>query len=354
MDFYKIREEASRRIFEIYQPDRQGRGFICPICGNGSGRSGDGVTFVRDSWKIHCFKCGFSGDIISLKARENNCSYREAAQALAVALGIADDEDKKYVNKKILSEGNFKMRDNVQPSENQQIVSSRQFEEEKIDCTEFILSAEKNLGLTDYHIRRGLSWATAHKFRLGFVKNWVHPKIKNAPESPRLIIPTSRYSYLARDVRTNLSESAKRYSKQKFGAARIFNTSALNSDLIFIVEGEFDAMSFYEVGFEAVALGSISNYRKLLEVMLDKKPSAKGFLPTIFILALDNDKGGRGATRMLRQIFNDMGFYNFIAQDIYGNFKDANDALVDNRKKFSDEVHKIADTAREDFSKKFC
>ncbi|MBQ7629396.1 MAG: toprim domain-containing protein [Selenomonadaceae bacterium] len=352
MDFQQVREEAARRIFEIYPPDRQGRGFICPICGNGSGHSGDGVSFIKDSFRVHCFKCGFGGDIIALKARENNCSYKDAARALAVVLGIGDDYDKKFVDKKLLAEGNFKLNENASSPNLPQTFSS-QVEEEKVDCTEFFSDAEKNLQLTDYHLKRGLSWDTAHKFNLGFVKNWRHPKITNAPESPRLIIPTSDFSYLARDVRQNLSESAQKYSKQKFGAAQIFNLPALNSELIFIVEGEFDAMSFYEVGFNAVALGSISNYRKLLDEMMKKNPSTKGFLPTIYILALDNDKAGRATARTLRQIFNDLNFFNMIVRDIYGDFKDANDALVNNRKKFSDAVKRNADTARENFFTKY-
>ncbi len=86
---------------------------------------------------------------------------------------------------------------------------------------------------------------------------------------------------------------------------------------------------------------------------MTKKPSTSGFIPTIFILALDNDQAGRATARTLRQIFNDLNFYNVIAQNIYGNFKDANDALVDNREKFSDAVKKIAESARENFLRHF-
>lgn len=354
MDFKQVREESARRIFEIYPPDRQGRGFICPLCGNGSGRSGDGVTFFRDSYRVHCFKCGFSGDIIALKAQENNCSYADAARVLAVALGIGDSYDIKYVDKKLLNNGNFNLRKDSQAVTNlPQTFSENVVEEEEKDYTQFITDATKNLEFTDYHLKRGLSWETAHKFRLGFVKSWRHPKIQNAPETPRLIIPTSRYSYLARDVRQNLNESAKKYSKQKVGAARLFNIDALNSDLVFIVEGEFDAMSFYEVGFNAIALGSISNYKKFIELLLNRKPTEKNFLPTIFILALDNDKGGRSATRTMRPILDNLGFFNIIAKDIYGNFKDANDALVDNRDKFSAAVKANAETARKSFIEKY-
>ena len=349
MNFEKIREECARRIFEIYPPDRQGRGFICPICGNGSGNTGDGVTFIRNSYRVHCFKCGFSGDIILLKSQENNCSYKDAAYALAITLNIADDLVKKYVNKKLLSEENFKLIANSQENVNlPQIFSKNKTKIEEIDYTKFIMEAEKNLQFTDYHLKRGLSWETAHKFKLGFVKNWRHPKIENAPESPRLIIPTSKSSYLARDIRPNLNENAKKYSKQKVGLSKIFNKNALNSEIVFIVEGEFDAMSFSEIGYNAVALGSISNYKKLLDILLKEK-----FLPTIIILALDNDKGGRSATRILKPILENLGFYNKIAKEIYGNFKDANDALVDNREKFINSVKKNAENAKKSFIDKY-
>ena len=348
MDFQQVREETARRIFEIYPPDNQGRGFICPLCGNGSGSSGDGVTFIKDSYSVHCFKCGFSGDIIALKSRENNCSYKDAARVLAIILNIADDYDKKYVDKKLLAEGKFNLRADSQNATLPQIFSPNFIEEPKIDYTQFILDAEKNLKLTDYHLKRGLSWETAHKFKLGFVENWRHPKIQNAPESSRLIIPIGNSGYLARDVSPNLSEKQKKFSKQKVGQSNLFNVDALNSEIVFIVEGEFDAMSFYEVGFAAVALGSISNYKKLIENFFYRNK-----FPTIIILALDNDKGGRSTTRTLKQIFDNLNFYNFIARDIYGNFKDANDALVDNREKFSAAVQKNIDTARKKFLKYF-
>lgn len=348
MDIPQVREEAARRVFELYPPDRQGRGFICPLCGNGMGDTGDGVTFIKDSYYVHCFKCGFSGDLITLKARENNCSYTDAATALAVILGIATEKDIKYTKQKLLQEGTFHLRADSPAGNLPQNFLSNKVEEPKVDYTQFLLDAEKNLELTDYHLRRGLSWETAHKFRLGFVKNWRHPKIPNAPESSRLIIPTSRYGYLARDVSRHLSEKQKKYSKQKVGSSLLFNAGALKSELVFIVEGEFDAMSFYEVGFSAVALGSISNYKKLIDNLL-----LRNNFPAIIVLALDNDKGGRSTTRTLKQILDNLGFYNFIARDIYGEFKDANDALVDNREKFSSAVQKNAESARKNFFTKY-
>ena len=43
--------------------------YICPLCGNGKGESGDGITRnprSKDGNGLKCFKCGFSGDIIDL------------------------------------------------------------------------------------------------------------------------------------------------------------------------------------------------------------------------------------------------------------------------------------------------
>lgn len=351
MDYQKIREEAARRVFSLFNPDRQGRGFVCPFCGNGSGTTGDGVTFIKGTVRAHCFKCNFSGDLIAWKAQQNNCNYHEAAKVLAVLFNFADERDKKYVDKNLLNNGIFISNEDYQPSSDNlpQIFSPEKKEEPLEDQSEFFLDAEKNLEMTDYHLKRGLSWETAHKFKLGFVKNWRHPKIPNAPESPRLIIPTSQYSYLARDVTQNLSERDKKYSKQKVGSSQIFNTTALDSDLVFIVEGEFDAMSFYEVGFPAVALGSISNYKKFFEVLLQRNSQTTNFLPTIFVLALDNDKGGRSTTRTLRSLLNNLGFFNFIAKNIYGEYKDANEALVAGRKVFEDAVKRNATDARNQF-----
>ena len=356
MDYQKIREEAARHVFSLFRPDRQRRGFICPICGNGSGATGDGVTFIRGTARVHCFKCGFTGDLIDLKARENNCSYRDSAGVLAMLFNLADERDKQYVDQNLLNHGIFIINEDYQgSSENlsQNFFADRIEEEPLEDQTEFFTDAEKNLEMTDYHLKRGLSWKTAHQFRLGFVKDWRHPKIPNAPESPRLIIPTSKYSYLARDVTKNLNERDKKYSKQKVGSAQIFNLSALNSELVFIVEGEFDAMSFYEVGFNAIALGSISNYRKFLDILLQRTPQLESFLPTIFVLALDNDKGGRSTTRTLHQLLTNFGFFNYIAKNIYGEHKDANEALVSGREIFSDTVKKIAQDARQKFINTF-
>ena len=111
---------------------------------------------------------------------------------------------------------------------------------------------------------------TLNRFKVGYVAEWKHPKAPKMKPSPRLIIPTSRHSYLARHASEKdfINFRGVVENKSKVGRVRIFNTKALREAQkpIFITEGEIDAMSVVEAGGEAVALGSASegNVRRLL------------------------------------------------------------------------------------------
>ena len=59
-----------------------------------------------------------------------------------------------------------------------------------------------------YLEKRGISIETAIKHGLGYVSDWQSPKgllkNKNLPKTPRVIFPTSEYSYATRDIRDKL------------------------------------------------------------------------------------------------------------------------------------------------------
>ena len=193
------------------------------------------------------------------------------------------------------------------------------------DCTAFFKAAQARLAQTDYPQRRGLSAATCARFHLGYDPAWRNPKApETVPPSPRLIIPTGRTSYLARDVRgkDELSEQEARYTKVKVGKTRLFNAEALDTaeKPVFIVEGEIDAMSIVEAGGEAVGLGSASNVRLLLERLAEKKPAQP------LILALDNDERGRKASCELEDGLRAASLPYFVYNPC-GDCKDANEAL---------------------------
>ena len=210
-----------------------------------------------------------------------------------------------------------------------------QTEQPRQDYSNFFLQANQNLMKTDYH--RGLTLATLNHFCVGFVPDWRHPKAPQiVPASPRLIIPTSKYSYLARDTRENLTKIQKKYSKSKVGAVQIFNVESLHTaeKPIFVVEGEIDALSIIDVGGEAIALGSTSNVNKLLEILERKK------LTQPLIISLDNDKAGVEASQRLTDGLQELGV-SYHQINIAEPYKDANEALNADRESFADKVEEV-------------
>ena len=198
------------------------------------------------------------------------------------------------------------------------------------DYTSFYRQAHSRIKETDYPQRRGLSEAVASRFMLGYIADWRHPKAPSAPASPRLIIPTGKHSYLARDTRPELTEGQARYAKSKVGAVRLFNTGALQAAAkpVFIVEGEIDALSIAEAGGEAVALGSASNWAALVKLLEADRPAQP------LILALDADEAGDKAAKELESGLGALGI-PYYRLDLYGGHKDANDALVADRDAFA-------------------
>ncbi|MDE6677801.1 MAG: toprim domain-containing protein, partial [Ruminococcus sp.] len=296
--------------------------YICPQCENGKGKDGDGIVFDLKAdyphWK--CYKCGLYEDIIGLwKAHTNYTDDLEVFRTLYEHYGITIDE----------------MYTDIYTPKNKSDNRSSHTTEPDPDYTNFFFQANKNITHTSYH--RGISLETLNRFNIGYVENWRHPKTPiTVPTSPRLIIPTSKYSYLARDTRESLTNAQKKYSKSKVGQVHIFNIEALRTTdkPIFVVEGEIDALSIIDVGGEAVAIGSTSNVNIFLDCLKDCiKSNTK---PTLIIL-LDNDNAGQKATEKIIEGLQDTDIV-YYQIDIVAPYKDANEALIADREEFSAKV----------------
>lgn len=315
MNSNEARDEIRSRSLEYLTPDSAGKGYICPVCGSGSGKHGTGITTKDGGRHFTCWRgCFTNADIIDIIGMEregipadDQARYPEKLRAAAAAFGLRIDEDTKPAQN----------RTENRPPERKQAEPAPE-----ADYSAFIAEAEKHLAETDYPQQRGLSAATLEHFHIGYCPAWAHPKAPNAPKTPRLIIPTSRSSYLARDTRTEIPEEQRQYSKSKAGAAHLFNLDALQTadKPIFIVEGEIDAMSIYEIGGEAVALGSVNMYKKLIEAATAQKPAHP------LIISLDNDEAGEQTAAKLLDGLKAAGIpcYKF---NVSGTHKDANEAL---------------------------
>ena len=320
-----VLEEIKSHWRDILPADNSGKGVTCPICGNGSkGKDGDGLRETPTPTVLKCFACDFAGDIIEFVKEANHYSFREAVKYCADKIGIRyeDEEADSYKSKPAPKP--------VTPPPSAAPTRKRVKETDYMKSG-FFREAEKHLEETDYWQYRGLSLETAKHFKLGFVKDWINPTGNYKKPSPRLIVPTSRFSYLARDIRKNVTKG----TKIKVSEVRMFNTdAALQQEIIFIVEGEIDAMSIYEVGGNALALGGVSNKQKLIDRLKNPEMECN---TKIFILALDNDDAGKKTSEWLEEELDKLNF-PYITSNIAGEYNDVNDYLVADREKFAEAV----------------
>jgi|GEM_PF-5559262 len=215
------------------------------------------------------------------------------------------------------------------------------------DYTAYFQQAESRIADTDYAKRRGLSPEVIQRFHLGFDSAWKNPALKEEQRrrispSPRLIIPTSPFSYVARDTRLELSEKQQSYAKLKVGHLRIFNAKALaqRSKPIFVTEGEIDALSIESVGGCACALGSTSMVNSFLKEFAEHRPKCP------LLIALDRDAAGLTAKDKLIKGLKEISV-PFACVNISGWHKDANEALVEEKEVFVTSVEKAEEMAME-------
>lgn len=335
------REQAKEYLYahakDLLTPDKSRKGFICPICGSGGGSKGTGIT-TKDGVHFTCWAgCFTHSDIIDIIGqRDGLTEYREKLEAACREAGIAIDEPSSY-RRTTAREDFTEMEENQKQPKTEQDTHKdihtsayTQPQEAEADYTAYYALCHSRITETGYPAQRGLSAEVLERFNIGFDPGWKHPKVvaegKNPPATPRLIIPTSASSYLARDTREEIPEQQRQYSKSKVGKVHIFNLDALEDagKPIFVVEGEIDALSIIEVGGNALALGSVSNAERLLKVLEGRKPKQP------LIIAMDNDEAGQKAAKTLAEGLEKQGL-TFYRRNPCEGFKDANEALQKDR-----------------------
>lgn len=331
MDLAGIRFEYGR-----YLKRAKKNGYICPQCRNGSGEDGTGATVFEKDERLYCHRCGFSGDLIDCRIAETGEDFKAAVQSLAEILGV-------QLPPNGVADHKNQPADHVQKGG----IIAETSKEPDADYAEYFKRCSERLNgspAQTYLEQRGLNSETASRFGLGYDPEWQHPKAiaagNNPPKSPRLIVPTGAGSYLARDIREGLDESARKYSKAKVGKANLLNIEIIKSGdktPIFITEGELDALSIEQVGGRAIALGGVANVGKLVERL---KGAGTADVPTL-LLALDADEPGREATESMAQGLKELNV-PFRVVDITLGKKDPNEALQFAPQKFSDAVTRVA------------
>ena len=342
----EIREQWETILQRITTPAQQkvnGRtSYVCPLCGHGS--HGDGLTINPRSKKpgtLKCFGCGFSGDIIALIQKVDSCDFSTALSIAADELGIIleDADDRTEATQKPLRKRVARTPEN-RPKTSQETPNADYSEYFRV-CRDRLTDARA----ISYLSARGISFETACNLWIGFDAESDPASAPGAIENeyrphptPRIIIPTSKGHYTARAIDPN---TPKQYAKlnARNSTPGIFNSRALaEHDLIFVVEGCFDAVSFCEVGAAAVATNSKNNGQALLDTIRNHSLSAKSF-----IICPDNDADPRtnaDTQRQAQELCEQLraAGHRAIVYNVAGNYHDANDALIADRAGFLERI----------------
>ncbi|MCM1160633.1 MAG: toprim domain-containing protein [Roseburia sp.] len=285
--------------------------WTCPFCDSGN-KENRSAAFHIIGTKFQCFSCDAHGDIYDLVANMENLP----------------DDWKKHYNRTLKIMRPYLNGGKPKKSREEYIPEFLK----QIDYTDYLQKCHENVGQTDYFVNRGLSRETIDRFKLGY-------------DAEKNVITIPYNTNCKGYVHRILWESDNKYCK--FGN-EIFNIEALYSesvekllfgrdDYVFVTEGQIDAMSFEEVELSAVGLGGVNETKKLVE-LLKQMPTEK-----IIVLALDNDNAGRRATgKFIEELAEAELDQKYIAiSDLYGKYKDANEFLVADRKRFIERMNRI-------------
>ena len=337
MNYSKVRSELKPRLQEyvesITQKSKGANMYVCPLCGSGTGTNHTGAFSIdskdRTRWK--CFSCGKSGDIFDLIGEVEHIEEPVAQLKRAGELYGVRIEDQNQPKSEQYTHTDMCIHTNTYTHT----------DTAKADYSDYFRECHTRLQDTDYLAKRGISERVANLFNIGYDAHYT--KSTGGREWQALIIPTGKESYNARNTDPE-ADSKNRY--RKTGGAIPLNMEALSkaTQPIFITEGELDAMSIIEVGGEAIALGSTSDVdlftNAIEKYIADRTPAQP------LVLALDNDEAGRKAEDKLGEKLSKLDITNY-RLDIYGDHKDANEALLADKEDFTQQVVQAVAYVRE-------
>ena len=347
--------------------------YICPKCGHGKG--GDGLKDnpkSKDGNGLKCFGCGWAGDILDLIMETENATFSEAVQTAAEIIGITIDP---YTGNN-LDYRNLTLDDNSRRPQ-KATGGPQRADRKKDDKTPG--KEEKGREKANRNDERVWRYLTKTKFNLyeerkkdnsvavAYLKNRGLNKIAvsdpwdllgydpaadpaNAPfpregdpiphPRPRIIIQCGS-SYVARAIEPNINPAYKMMNPKGYEIEIFCDHVIKQGGVIYVVEGAFDALSFYECGVNAIALNSKGNGKKLLQAV---KQCAPDQADTRFIICHDNDPNPKTAADTMKRAeelkdgLQKLGYVS-IVYNVAGECHDANDALINDRDGFETRIY---------------
>lgn len=316
-------------LAEIELKPAKKKGFICPICGNGTGAKGTGITRIAGTnlyscfGKANCFEGKDYLDILKLK-------HKAAKEDEIFAMYGLDG-----------SESAPEPRRDTQKANGYKNIPKKQNASERVsdDFKAYYENAHKSLLSSDAAIKylesRGISLDSIVEFNIGYDPAWINPANQAAKSSERIIIPRSDSSYLARALHNG------DYSKMSAGRSCLFNAHRFEDagkyGFVCVVEGELDAIALEQLGFAAIGLCSTSGKDRFIQAAKEAKAGA------FYVLALDNDKAGGLAQSYIAEKLSLMGI-SYIDADraaLYGEHNDPAQTAKEDKTGFIERMGQI-------------
>lgn len=264
-----LKEYASSRLAISH-----GR-FVCPFCGSGGHgyANSDSAFFIYgDSQQFHCFGCGAHGDIFDLVSQVEDIPASNKVEQL--------NEVKRWLSE-TASPGGASVSPAMEPHPKRKAQQGT-IEGRSIAASRLKRSQANVAKCASYLEARGFSIDFAIEHGLGFDE-----------DRKALLIPYpgSEYYFIGRSIDPN---ARIRYFKPKaseVGSEPVFNEAALGQKYAIATEGQIDCLSVLSVGFNCLAVGGASNWRKTIEAA-----GKRNRKPTMLIL-FDRDPAGIKASR---------------------------------------------------------
>lgn len=302
-----IKKQSPKSFLE---PDKQNKGFICPFCGNGSGQKGDGIRKIPHSDNYKCFTCDKVADIFDLigakfSLANFNEQFSKAVEIYGVDINTPNNSTTNY-----------------QPT----AFHTPAYKPKGSVVSDYIEKCHKSVVDTTFYHDRCISDEMIDRFNLGYDSSCTE-SVGAGNSWKAAIIPTSNYSYEIRNTEVGPNDTENGSNKyRKHGSTVLFNGSILTTEKdkpIFVCEGILDAISIMQCGGQAIALGSVSNYKILINELGKITPSKP------LILVLDNDKAGKTTTENLVGELNTLNIPHLCAAEVVGEkYHDPNDRLL--------------------------
>lgn len=335
---------------------RDGKSYVCPICKNGTGDTGDGIKPRLNSKgqvKWHCFRCDKDYSNFDLAAAtlgyDSERELTESARALKERLGYTDTD-----------KGNFfssKAKQSSRPaagSDSRSVVNVSEkksaSDKEPKNYAGLYKFCRENYDLKKFFDEQGGTW---RGFTYEFAKSagfLYHAEymVGDGEKAPCVLIPYDDSLYFWREVggdRRGVPSGAKR---------KLFKASPIITEQPnFIFEGELDALSARQafgracrIGF--VATGSAGFVRMTVDEL--EKEFANVVQKPSFVVVFDNDESGRTNAEKLVAALQAAGYpaESFFFKGQTSDKVDANDIL---RERGEDE---LAERLMSDYYETFC